>query len=189
MWCVHVFLTWMLILNGRFPKGYRCKNKKARHVTMIIYHLSCNQKWILLTTKHFFGGDDDDKTTIQNYILFKKRRSKNLSTIVQTPLQSAGWQMVRLSTCNRNTVCRFVLFVCWTQWNRRHLLAISHFCNNLQAHFFKLRCRCWFVDRGSLSLCRFGFVQTCCVCSLRWGVLPSPFSSLFQRKVSMPGCG
>lgn len=103
------------------------------------------------------------------------------------PLQSAGWQMVRLSTCNWNTVCRFALFVCWTQWNRRHLLAISHFCSTLQAHFFKLHGRCWF-GRGSLSLRRFGFAQTCCVCSLRWGVLPSPFSSLFQKKVSMPGC-
>lgn len=188
----------MLTLNGRFPKVTDVKTKKLCHnnhvplITSSAILFFVAERMILVVSLNyqtFFGGDDD-KATIQNYVLFKTKKSKNLSlsTIVQTPLQSVRRQMVRLTTCHWNTVCRFALFVCWTKWNRHHLLASSHFCSNLQTHFFKLNGRCW-LDRGSLSLCRFGFAQTCRVCSLRWGVLPSPFSSLFQRKVSMPGCG
>lgn len=131
MWCVHVFLTWMLILNGRFPKGYRCKNKKARHVTTIIYHyFFVAERMILVVSLNYqtFLVVMMIKLPFKIMYCLKKKKSKNLSlsTIVQTPLQSAGWQMVRLSTCNWNTVCRFALFVCWTQWNRPHLLAIRH---------------------------------------------------------------
>lgn len=58
---------------------------------------------VSLNYQTFFAGDDI-KAPIQNYKFVEKNKQPpqnlSLSTIVQTPLQSAGWQMVTLSTCN-----------------------------------------------------------------------------------------
>lgn len=125
---------------------------------------------------------------ISHMYCLKKRKNLSLSTIVRAPLQSAGWQMVRLSTCNWNTVCRFALFVCWTQWNRHHLLAISRFCSNLQAPFFFLSFVAGVDLIEEVYLCAGLVLRRHVVCAV-WGeaLFPHPSAACSRKKCRCQG--